>query len=62
MGLKDDGTVVAVGLNGDGQCEVSGRTAIIQVAAAAYYTVGLKSAGTVVAVGNNGEGQCNVGG
>jgi len=61
VGLKSDGTVVAVGDNGQGQCSgVSSWTGMTQVAAGAYHTVGLKSDGTVVAVGNNSYGQCNV--
>ena len=62
VGLKSDGTVVAVGDYGEGQCEVSGWTDITQVAAGGEHTVGLKDDGTVVAVGNNDYGQCNVGG
>jgi len=33
VGVKADGTVVAMGLNSDGQCNVGGWTDIIQVAA-----------------------------
>jgi len=66
VGLKSDGTVVAVGGNDYGQCNVGGWTDIFQVAADGYWngehTVGLKTDGTVVAVGANGYGQCNVGG
>src|SRR4030042_1618680 len=62
VGLKADGTVVAVGDNTYGQCNVSGWTAIVQVAAGYAHTVGLKANGTVVAVGDNGYGECNVGG
>ena len=61
VGLEDDGTVVAVGSNEYGQCEVGGWTDITQVAASGH-TVGLKENGTVVAVGYNGHGQCDVGG
>ncbi|TET74131.1 MAG: hypothetical protein E3J42_05770, partial [Dehalococcoidia bacterium] len=32
VGLKSDGTVVAVGDNDDGQCDVGGWTDIVQVA------------------------------
>jgi len=60
-GLKSDGTVVAVGDNSDGQCDVDDWTNIIQVAAGNDYTVGLKSDGTVVAVGGNTDEQCDVG-
>ena len=66
VGLKLDGTVVAVGYDGDGQCVVCGWVDIIEVAAGGGYegghTVGLKDDGTVVAVGDNGDGQCGVGG
>jgi hypothetical protein len=51
VGLKSDGTVVAVGYNGFGQCDVGNWTDITQVAAGEYHTVGLKSDGTVVAAG-----------
>ena len=62
VGLKSDGTVVAVGWNEYGQCNVSDWTDIVSVAAGDYHTVGLKSDGTVVAVGKNGKGQCQVSG
>ncbi|MBM4463415.1 MAG: hypothetical protein FJ012_08780 [Chloroflexi bacterium] len=61
VGLKSDGTVVAVGNNGYGQCEVGDWTNITQVAAGGWHTLGLKSDGTVLAVGNNDYGQCDVG-
>jgi hypothetical protein len=51
VGLKSDGTVVAVGDNTHGQCDVGGWTDIIQIGAGIYHTVGLKSDGTVVAAG-----------
>lgn len=60
VGLKASGTVIAVGRNDNGQCNVSGWKNIIAVSAGADYTVGLKADGTVIAVGNNDHGQCNV--
>lgn len=60
VGLKDDGTVVAVGNNDDGQCNVLDWKDIVAVSAGNGYTVGLKSDGTVVATGLNNYGQCNV--
>ena len=60
FGLKSDGTVVAVGNNSDGQCDVSDWKDIIAVSAGEAHVVGLKSDGTVVAVGKNSDGQCNV--
>ena len=62
VGLKADGTVVAVGSNSDGQCNVGSWTNIIQVAAGIYHTVGVKADGTAIATGWNLDGQCNVSG
>ena len=62
VGCKADGTVVAVGLNADGQCAVSDWSQITAIDCGAYHTVGLKADGTVVAVGRNTEGQCEVSG
>ena len=62
VGLKSDGTVVAVGYNDYGQCNVSGWSNIVAVSCGRHHTVGLKSDGTVVAVGNNGNGKRNVSG
>jgi hypothetical protein len=60
VGLKEDGTVVAVGYNGFGQLNVSTWANIKAIAAGASHTIGLKEDGTVVAVGDNGRGQLNV--
>ena len=62
VGLKDNGTVVAVGENKAGQCNVNGWRDIVAISAGFVHTVGLKADGTVVAVGNNEDGQCNVNG
>jgi len=61
VGVEPDGTVVAVGRNDEGQCNVGGWTDIEAVFAGMYHTVGVKEGGTVVAVGRNDDGQCNVG-
>ncbi len=62
VGLKSDGTVVVVGTNAFGQCDVGTWTNIVQVTTVdSESTVGMKSDGTVVAVGFNGDGQLNVG-
>ena len=60
VGLKSDGTVVAVGDNKYGRCDVSDWTDIVAVSTGFFHTVGMKSDGTVVAVGNNQYGQCDV--
>ena len=65
VGLKADGTVVAVGDNDNGQCDVDGWTDIVAVSAGYYHTVGLKADGTVVAteyIGDYYYGQCDVDG
>ena len=53
VGLRSDGTVVAVDNNDYGQCNTSNWSNIIAVSAGNDHTVGLKSDGTVVAVGYN---------
>ena len=58
--LKKDGTVVAVGDNYRGECNVKNWKNIVAISAGYYHTVGLKRNGTVVAVGNNANGECNV--
>lgn len=60
VGLKDDGTVVAVGDNKYGQCNIENWTDIVSISTGHYHTVGLKKDGTVVAAGDKGSGQCNV--
>ena len=62
VGLKSDGTVVAVGDNEGGQCDIDGWTDIVAVSAGGNHTVGLKSDGTIVAVGDNDYGRCDVDG
>jgi preprotein translocase subunit YajC len=62
VGLKADGTVVAVGYNEYGECVVGSWTDVIQVAAGMYHTMGLKSDGTLVIAGWGRGGQWNVGG
>ena len=60
IGLKSDGSVVATGRCGYGQCDVNSWSGIIQVAAGGSHTIGLKSDGSVTATGLNDHGQCNV--
>ena len=60
LGLKSDGTVVAVGNNVYGERDVSSWSSIAQVASFRWHTLSLKPDGTAVAVGDNSYGQCNV--
>lgn len=60
VGLKEDGTVIAIGRNDDGRCNVGDWSDIVAISAGAHHTVGLKADGTVVAVGWNQHGQCDV--
>ena len=60
VGIRPDGTVVAVGENEDDQCETSAFRDIIAVAAGNSHTVGLKTDGTVVSCGKTSAKQCNV--
>ncbi|MGD2065040.1 MAG: hypothetical protein PVI95_01130, partial [Dehalococcoidia bacterium] len=60
VGLETDGTVLALGGNYLGQCNVIDWTDIIQVAAGSQHTVGLKADGTVAAVGDSTGGKCDV--
>lgn len=52
VGLRKDGTVVAVGNNEYGQCDVEGWTDIVKLTASGDYTIGMKSDGTLVATGD----------
>ena len=60
VALRENGTVVAVGDNSNGQCAVSVWTDIVAVAAGFQFTVGLRKDGTVMAAGNKSDGQCAV--
>lgn len=62
LGLRADGTVVAIGDNVYGQCDVSDWTDIVSVSASYRNTAGLKSDGTVVVAGSNSHGQRDVSG
>ena len=62
VGLRSNGTVVAVGNSDDGQRKTGGWSDIVSVSAGSGHTIGLRNDGTVVAVGENERGQCDVGG
>lgn len=60
--LRPDGTVVAMGGNDWGQCNVSDWTGIVHVGAGYPVTLGVRPDGTVVAAGANLVGECEVSG
>ena len=60
IGLKSDGTVVAVGDNANGRCNVCDWRDIIAVSAGTNYTVGVKSDGKVVTAGFAKWAKCDV--
>ena len=60
VGLKADGTVVAIGRDDEGQCNVLNWSNIVAVSAGQNYTVGLRADGVVVAVGGNYFDECDV--
>lgn len=55
--LKTDGSVVAIGNNDKGQCNVDEWSDIIRVAASGNHTLGLKKDNSVVFCGDNSKGQ-----
>ena len=59
VGLKADGTVVACGLNSDGQCNTTDWRDIVAVFTGRSNTYGLKADGSIVATGENND-QSNV--
>ena len=60
VGLRSNGSVIAVGDNSNGQCNVQDWTDIVAVSVASRHTASLKSDGSVAAVGDNFYNQCNV--
>lgn len=62
VGLKSDGTVIAVGNSNYGQYDVSFWSDIVSISSGELLTMGLKGDGTVVAAGLNDDGQCDLDG
>lgn len=60
VGLRHDGSVLAVGANEFGQCEVGQWKDVVAIAAGAAHTVALPSDGRFVATGSDADGQCRV--
>ena len=61
VGLKADGTALAVGLDDEGQCQVALWNQLTAVSAGGAHTLGLRRDGRVVAAGDNEDRQCDVG-
>lgn len=67
VGLKADGTVVAVGIDSsdnpsEGQMNVSALTDIVFVGAGHDHTVAMNSEGKLFCIGSNKKGQCDYNG
>ena len=60
LGVKYDGTVVSIGENTYGRCDVSDWHNIVDVSVGDFHSVGLKNDGTVVACGLSTEGRLDV--
>lgn len=60
VAIKENGTVVAIGSNEQGQCNVSNWSDIVSVVAGGWHTVGLRLDGTVAAAGYNKDGRSDV--
>ncbi len=59
LGLKDDGSIVAWGVNAFGQCTPpSPNDGFVALAAGHSHSLGLKDDGRIVGWGHNGYGQC----
>lgn len=60
IGLKSDGTVIAIGCNDYGQCNTFDWRKVISISCGVYHTIGLCSDGTAVATGRNSYHQCDI--
>jgi len=60
--IKEDGSVVIIGENDHGQCDVPklGKRTVLQVALGGYHSALLLDDDSVLMFGNNEHGQCNV--
>jgi alpha-tubulin suppressor-like RCC1 family protein len=60
LGLRTDGTVLAVGSNQNGVCNVEDWRDITAIAAGQYNSLGLKADGTLLVIGRNTFKQCSL--
>jgi len=59
IGLTNNATLIAIGSNDNGQCNIEDWYDVVQLEAR-YHTVGLSKDGTVKATGENNFGECDV--
>ena len=60
VAIRENGTVVAVGYNEYGQCDVRSWQEMVMVSTGVRHTVGMTAHGTALAAGDNFCGQCDV--
>ena len=60
LGLKSDGTVVAVGSNKYGECDVAGWTNVVAIHAGEDCSFAVRADGTAYAAGRNRQGMCEI--
>ena len=60
VGVRKDGTVLALGDNDEGQCNTKKWRDIVTVSARGNTTIGVKKDGTIIATGSNDEGQRSI--
>jgi len=60
LGIKSDGSLVAWGLNYDGQCNVPAGNDFVAVVAGGGHSLAIKSDDSLVACGDNNYGQRNI--
>jgi hypothetical protein len=59
-GYANEGSLVAWGWNGEGECNIPSGTNYIAIAAGGFHSLALKSDGSIIAWGDNYYGECNV--
>ena len=60
IGLKADGTLIAVGDNQYGQCNVTGLENIIAIDCGGYSSIAVTKNGRLVVFGSNSDGQLEI--
>lgn len=60
VAIQTDGTLLHIGSNKYGQCDISDWNNITNIYSGGFHTIGLTESGTCIAVGSNVDGQCDV--